>query len=57
MNGTGTFFVSLKRPQRKIDDHLTTRLINPSKNEIGTISKHILDQINTKLVSKLRVNE
>ena len=57
MNGPGNFFVSLKRPQKKIDDHLTTRLINSSKNEIGTISKHILDQINKKLVSKLRVNE
>ena len=34
-----------------------TRLINPSKNEIGRISKHILDQINSKLVSKLSVNE
>ena len=34
-----------------------SRLINPSKNEIGRISKHILDQINSKLVSKLSVNE
>ena len=47
-----------------IKDHIenftnnpTTRLINPSKNETGTISKHILDQINSKLVTKLSVNE
>ena len=38
-------------------NHPSTRLINPSKNEIGRISKHILDEINTKLVSKLSPNE
>ena len=31
--------------------------INPSKNEIRRISKPILGQINTKLVSELSVNE
>ena len=35
----------------------TARLINPSKNKIGRVSKDILDQINSKLVSKLSVNE
>ena len=34
-----------------------TRVINPSKNETGRISKHRLDQINSQLVSKLSVNE
>ena len=38
-------------------NHATARLINPSRNEIGRISEHILDQINTKLVSTLTVNE
>ena len=33
------------------------RLIDLSKNEIERIIKHILDQINTKLLSKLNVNE
>ena len=32
-------------------NHPTTRLINPSKNKIGRICKHISDQINTKLVN------
>ena len=33
-------------------NHPTAKLINLSKNEIGRIGKDILDQINTKLVSK-----
>ena len=38
-------------------NHPTARLVNPVKNEIGRISKHILDRINTKVVFKLSVNE
>ena len=57
INGTGNSFVTLKDHKENFTNHPTTRLTNPSKNEIGRISKHILDQINTKLVSKLRVNE
>ena len=38
-------------------NRLFRRLIYLSKNEIGRISKHILDQINTKFVSKLNLNE
>ena len=34
-----------------------TRLINPAKNDIGRISKQILDQINSKLCEILKVNE
>ena len=30
-------------------NHAATRLINPSKNKIERINKHILDQINTML--------
>ena len=57
MNGTGNSFVTLKDNKEDFMNHLTIRLINPSNNEIGRISKHILDQINTELVSKLSVNE
>ena len=57
INGTGNFFITLKDHKENFTNHPTTRLINPSKNEIGRISKHILDQINTELVSKLSVNE
>ena len=57
MNGTGNSFVTLKDNKEDFMNHLTIRLINPSNNEIGRISKHILDQINAELVSKLSVNE
>ena len=57
INGTGTSFITLKDHKENFTNHPTTRLINPFKNEIGRTSKHILDQINTKLVSKLSVNE
>ena len=57
INGTGNSFITLKDHKENFTNHPTRRLINPSKNEIGRISKHILDQINSKLVSKLSVNE
>ena len=36
-------------------NHPTAKFINPSKNEIGRISKYIFDQICTKLVSNLSI--
>ena len=38
-------FITLK-DKTTFNDHLTCRLINPSKSEIGKISKYILDEIN-----------
>ena len=35
----------------------TTRLLNPAKNEIGRISKHILQNINKTLSEETKVNE
>ena len=52
-----TFVPTLKDHKENFTNHPTTRLINPSKNEIGRINKHILDQLNTELVSKLSANE
>ena len=57
MTGTGNSLVTLKHHKENFTSHPTTRFINSSKDEIGRISKHILDQINTKLVSELSVNE
>ena len=42
-------FVTLKDHKPNFYDHPTCRLINPSKSEIGAISKHILDDINTSI--------
>ena len=44
VNGTGNSFITLKDHKENFTNHPTTRLINPSKNEIR-ISKLILDQI------------
>ena len=44
MSGTGNSFVSLKYNEENFMNHPTTRLTNPSKNEIAKISKHVLDQ-------------
>ena len=57
INGTGNSFITLKDHNKNFTNHPTARLINPSKNEIGRIGKHILDQINTDLFSKIGVNE
>ena len=57
INGTGSSFITLKDHIENFTNNPTTRLINPSKNETETISKHILDQINSKLVTKLSVIE
>ena len=57
INGTGNSFITLKDHKENFTNHPTTRLTSPRKNEIGRISKHILDKTNTKLVSKLSVNE
>ena len=51
MNGTGNSFVTLKDRKENFMSHSTIRPINPSKNEIGRIREHILDQINTELVN------
>ena len=50
MNGTGNSFVTLKYHKQNFMNHPTIRLINPSKNELERIIKHILDQLNTELV-------
>ena len=33
------------------------RLLNPTKSELGKLSKHILQTINTELQNKLKVNQ
>ena len=51
MNDTGNSLVTLKGHKVNFINHATAWAINPSKNEIGRISRCILDQINTKLVN------
>ena len=50
-------FITIKdhKPNFKINP--SYRLINPTKSEIGRISKHIQDNINTQLKDKLPLNQ
>ena len=57
VNGTANCFITLKDHKTNYLNNPTTRLINPAKNEIGRISKQILDQINSRLCEILKVNE
>ena len=57
INGTNQCFVTLKDHKENFDNNPKTRLINPAKNEIGRISKVILDKINTSLKDSLAVNQ
>ena len=57
INGTNNCFITLKDHKENFVKHPTTRLINPAKNEIGRISKSILDKINICLWEKLKLNE
>ena len=57
VNGTNSCFITLKDHKDNFTNNPTTRLINPAKNEIGRISKVILDKINVDLKNKLRVNQ
>ena len=57
VNETSNFFFTLNDHKETFLNHPTTRIINLTKNEIGRISKQILDQINSKLCEILKVKE
>ena len=50
-------FITVKDHKDTFTNFLTFRLINPSKSEIGKISKSILDKINNAFVEKTKVNQ
>ena len=50
-------FITLKDHKPAFNDHSTCRLINPSKSEIGVVSKHILDEINSAVISSTQINQ
>jgi hypothetical protein len=49
-------FVTLKDHKSNFENNPTCRLINPSKSEIGRVSKQILDRINTKVIEATCTN-
>ena len=56
INSTGSSFITLKDHKENFLNGPTTRLLNPAKNEIGRISKHILQNINKTLSKETKVN-
>ena len=52
-NGKNECFITLKDHKPNVKNNPKVRLINPAKNEIGRISKNILDNINHQLTDSL----
>ena len=50
-------FISLKDHKENFENNPKCRLINPAKSDSGTISKLILDKVNTHLRTILNVNQ
>ena len=50
-------FITIKNHKENFDNYPTVRLINPTKNELGRISKLILDKINKKISQKFELHQ
>ena len=50
-------YITVKDHKEDFSHRLSCRLINPSKSDIGKISKYVLDKINQKLRSVTEVNQ
>ena len=56
-NGKNNCFITLKGHKANFLNNWKTHLLNPAKNELGRISKAILDKINLKLQNATKVNQ
>ena len=50
-------FITLKDHKDNFANHPTCRLINPTKSELGKVSKQILDRINSEIREKTKLNQ
>lgn len=50
-------FITIKDHKEGFPNKLSFRLLNPSKSEIGKISKQLLDNINKSIISSTKVNQ
>ena len=57
INEESNCFFILKDHKENFQNNPTVRLINPAKNNIGRISKVILDKIKPNLIKQLKVNQ
>ena len=56
-NEESNSFITTKHHKECFDSHLTVRLTNPAKNELGRISKLILDKVNEKIGQEFQLNQ
>ena len=57
INGENNCFITLKDHKENFENNPSTRLINPAKNELGRISKVILEKVNKQLRTSLNLNQ
>ena len=57
INTQSNCFITIKDHKENFLNHPKVRLINPAKNELGRISKTILDNINMKLFQATKINQ
>ena len=57
INSKNIFFITLKDHKENFLNNPTVGLINQAKNELGRISKAILDNINKRLCTSLNINQ
>ena len=50
-------YITVKYHKEDFPHKVSCRLINPSKSDMGEISKHVLDKVNEKLRSVTEVNQ
>ena len=57
VHGKWNCFITLKHHKLNIQNNSTVQLLNLAKNEIGRMSKTILDNINLNLGNSLHFNQ
>ena len=57
VNADSSCFITIKDHKENSLNHPNVRLINPAKNELGGISKTILDNINMKSFQATKINQ
>ena len=57
INGEKNSFITLKDHRENFNNNSTVRLINPAKNELGRISKAILDTANKSIREAIGLNQ
>ena len=57
VNAESNCFITIKDHKENFLNHPKVRLTNPAKNQLGRISKTILDNINMKLFQSIQINQ